>query len=148
MRHARHATLWVAAVVSSSLTPGAATAQPAAVAADSCTVEVEPPELGAGISVVEVTTHLSMPVGLVIDLTIAEDSGIELSSRDRLEWLYGAPGRENAKVPRPIETAEESRSATLRLNLLAANPGTHRIVLRGERGSCAGTLTVRGFGGR
>lgn len=146
MPRTHHSLPAVAVAASLLLATSTAAAQAAPASADSCTVDVAPHEVGAGVSVVEVTTRLSRSVGDVTGLAIADDSGIELSSKERLEWLFAAAENDDANAPRPIETGAGSKSATLRLNLLAATPGSHRIVLHGERGSCRGTLTVRGSG--
>ena len=126
--------------------PARTPAQDLAASDVACSMDMVPNELGAGVSVVEVRARLSRSVGRTLELRAPRESGIELSSRERLEWLFAGEDEEGG-APQPIEAGRDARGATLWLNLLAANPGTHRLVLRGEGGACTGEVTVRGPGG-
>lgn len=109
-----------------------------------CTVTLAPEKVDAGLAAVRVEAFLSDAIGTITALEMSEESGIALTSPERLERIQLGRSGPDGERPRSIEMARDTDRAIVYLNLVKARPGSYSIIMEGQRGSCRGTLTVNG----
>jgi len=139
------ATMLVAvSLTASSVLPPQVRGQEPSKDHEACTVTLAPEKVDAGLAAVRVEAFLSEAIGTITDLETAEESGIVLTSPERLERIQLGRSGPDGQRPRSIEMARETDRAVVYLNLVKARPGSYSITMEGQRGSCRGTLTVNG----
>lgn len=125
--------------------PSGASAQEPSATADSCSVQVAPDVVDAGLSAVEISVRVSRDIGTVQAVRIPPGSGIALASPERLARIRaGADEVSDRETIRPIVMGPEPNRVSVWLNLFQAESGDHPFTLEGERGLCRGNLTVDG----
>ncbi len=116
--------------------------EPATPAMQECTAQVQPSQVQSGQKAEQVSISLSSPIGNVTELTTANaDAGVKVA--DPADLPMSKMSSETT-APKPIEMAAEANSLTIWLNTETAQPGTIEFTLKGENGSCTGTLEVGG----
>lgn len=106
-----------------------------------CTAQLTPQEVAPGQSAVKLQAQLSQEVGAISSFMAANESGLALASPE--DFAKENMSREEGEQPEPIQMAAQGNAAVVWLNTTSAEPGEHRVVLRGNSGKCAATLTVK-----
>ena len=114
---------------------------------EQCTVEVTPSEFETGKTAVRITATFSSDIGVVQKLNAPEASGIALASPEDLAIVADMARSETeegeeAEAPRPIVMVADGNQATIWLNTEEAEPGTHSVTLKGEKGDCTVDVIV------
>jgi hypothetical protein len=121
---------------------GAHAQQPAAAAtpAAQCTAKATPAEVATGQAAVKLTFELSSPIGAVSGMEAPEGSGIQVAAAADIPREGLSNPTEQA---RPIELATETNTLTLWIKTAGVQAGEFALNLRGQNGTCSGTITVK-----
>jgi len=107
-----------------------------------CNARTIPAELMPGSKAARVAIVLSSPIGNVSGFQSADGSGIRLASPGDMPMVGMANEGKKSEKPTPIQMANQNNRLTLWLNTSEAQPGTYNFTLKGEQGTCAGSLQV------
>lgn len=108
-----------------------------------CSAEIDPAQVSPGEAAVQVSITMSLPIGPVTGLEVAEGSGITLSALRDLPRTDLAAGE---APPRPIRMGEAPNQWSVWLNLSEAEAGTHEVTFKSAEGQCTASITVASGG--
>ena len=121
-------------------TPASAQQEQATPAMQQCTAQVLPSQVQSGQKAERVSISLSSPVGNVTELTTENaEAGVKVADPTDLPKTEMAA---EGTAQKPIEMAAENNRLTIWLNTENAQPGTYPFTLKGESGSCTGTIEI------
>lgn len=121
-------------------TPASAQEEQPAPAMQPCTATVLPSQVQSGQKAERVSISLTSAVGNVTEFTTENaEAGVTLADPADLPKTEMAA---EAAPQKPIEMAAETNRVTIWLNTESAQDGTYPFTLKGENGTCTGTLEI------
>jgi len=121
-------------------TPASAQQEEPTPAMQKCTATVLPGQVQSGQKAERVSISLSEAVGNVSAFTTENaEAGVSLADPTDLPKTEMAA---EATPQKPIEMAAENNRVTIWLNTEKAQEGTYAFTLKGENGTCTGTIEI------
>jgi len=138
---------WKGLVALTAFAPLAIAASPLAAqqkepteAMPSCSATVKPAQVRAGQKAERVAITLSSAIGGVSAFTTEQpEAGVKLAEQTDLPRTEMAS---EAQAQKPIQMANEGNLVTVWLNTEKAEPGTYHFTLKGESGTCEGSVEI------